>query len=161
MTTDRLNELKAKLEALRFTRQADDYCDLLELIDAEQSRLDNPGSQSDGYHTFDELYDQRAVLFAALCRAYPDKAWRSKLHHDGTMFDGGYFIVGIETIKGQYTYHYKLHRWDLYDDCKTLDRAPEWDGHTDKDVKRLLFLPDAEQSRQSVTELKKVDDDHE
>lgn len=122
-----------------------------EMAKAEIARQSNPGSQSDGYHTFDELYDQRAVLFAALCRAYPDKAWRSKLHHDGTMFDGGYFIVGIETIKGQYTYHYKLNRWDLYDCCKTLDRAPEWDGHTDKDVERLLFLPDGE-SQQNVTD---------
>ncbi len=31
--------------------------------------------------------------------------------------------------------------WDLFN-CKELDKAPEWDGHTDEDVKRLLSLPD-------------------
>lgn len=99
------------------------------------------GSTSDGYHTFDELYHHRAVLFSALCYAYKDKAWRAKKHHDGSMFGDDWFICGVETPQGQYTYHYHISEcWDLFDFCKTLDNAPEWDGHQPKDVDRLLSL---------------------
>lgn len=94
---------------------------------------------SDGYHTFHELYNQRAILFATICNSYHGLAWKSKKHHDGTMFDGGYFIVGILTPQGQYTYHYKMEYWDKFK-VNILEYAPEWDGHTDKDVERLLSL---------------------
>ena len=57
------------------------------------------GDTSDGYHTFNELYHHRAVLFSVICNAHPDIAWKSKKHHDGTMYDG-MFIVGIETVLG-------------------------------------------------------------
>lgn len=100
----------------------------------------NTDDISDGYHTFGSLYYQRLILFAALVNSHKDISWKSKLHHDGKVpFDGGWFIVGIETPKGSYTYHYDLNYWDLFE-CKELDRAPEWDGHTDKDVERLLSL---------------------
>lgn len=105
----------------------------------------NTEKMSDGYHSYKELYDQRALLFAALCHAYPNKSWRSLKHSDGTMFEGGYFICGIETPKGQYTYHYTDDKWDLFYFCKTLEFAPEWDGHTEKDAYRLLFLHETEQ----------------
>jgi hypothetical protein len=89
----------------------------------------NPGEISDGYHTFNELYHHRAVLFSVICNLYPEKCWKSKLHHDGSMFDG-MFIVGIETNEGQATYHYDVDPYWDYFDVKVLDRAPEWDGHT-------------------------------
>ena len=54
------------------------------------------GETSDGYHTFNELYHHRAVLFSVIVANYPDRAWKSKKHHDGTMYDG-MFIVGIDT----------------------------------------------------------------
>ena len=95
---------------------------------------------SDGFHTFDSLYHQRAVLFAALIKAHRDKAWKSWKHEDGEdCFGGGWFIVGIDTPKGSYTYHYEEKYWGLFD-CITLERAKHWDGHTDKDVTRLLSL---------------------
>ena len=61
-------------------------------------------------------------------------------HHDGTMYDG-MFIVGIETPKGQATYHYDIDPyWDMFD-CKELDRAPEWDGHSPADaIERIATL---------------------
>ena len=85
---------------------------------------------SDGHHTFGELYHHRAVLSAALFHAYKEIAWKSKKHHDDDdpMFDD-MFIVGIETPKGQATYHYHLEYWDLFD-VPELERAPEYDGHT-------------------------------
>lgn len=87
------------------------------------------GETSDGYHTFDELYDHRAKLFSVVVRDHRELAWKSMLHHDGTMYDG-MFIVGVETPRGQATYHYDVDPyWDVFD-CEELDRAPEWDGHT-------------------------------
>lgn len=87
------------------------------------------GNTSDGYHTFNELYHHRAVLFSVIVENFAARAWKSKLHADGTMYDG-MFVVGIETPDGQATYHYDIDPyWDLFR-CKEVDRAPEWDGHT-------------------------------
>lgn len=87
------------------------------------------GDTSDGYHTFNELYHHRAVLFSVIVKAFSDKAWKSLRHHDGTMYDG-MFIVGIDTPEGQATYHYDIDPyWDMFE-CRELERAPEWDGHT-------------------------------
>lgn len=98
----------------------------------ELNALDVPaitGETSDGYHTFNELYHHRAVLFSVIVKAFPGMAWKAKLHHDGTMYDG-MFIVGIETPDGQATYHYDIEPyWDMFE-CKELEYAPEWDGHT-------------------------------
>ena len=43
------------------------------------------GEMSDGYHTFNGLYYQRMVLFAALVKAHKDKAWKSWRHEDGEL----------------------------------------------------------------------------
>lgn len=93
---------------------------------------------SDGYHTFEELYYHRMMLFVIVCNQNKEKAWKSKMHDDGTMFDD-YFIVGVKTPKGQYTYHYHLDYWPLFT-VKELDLAPKWDGHTPSDITRLLTL---------------------
>lgn len=101
------------------------------------------GEVSDGYHTFNELYRHRAYLFATVVNQNPEIAWKSKKHDDGTMFDG-MFIVGIETEYGQATYHYDLELWDLYN-CKELNYAPKWDGHTADDaIERILTLGEKE-----------------
>lgn len=98
------------------------------------------GEMSDGYHTFNGLYYQRMVLFAALVNAYNDKAWKSWKHEDGeSCFGGGWFIVGIDTPQGAYTYHYEDKYWNWFE-CKELPVAKHWDGHTEEDVTRLLSL---------------------
>jgi len=97
----------------------------------------------DGFHTFDELYEHRIRLFIALCRyfirgkaSYDSRnVWISRLHSDGTSFDGQ-FIMGIGEEKGnQITYHLPISYWD---ECVTmaqeLDCAPKYDGHTPADV---------------------------
>lgn len=94
---------------------------------------------SDGYHTFKELYYHRMILFLTIQKANKDISWKSKQHHDGTMFDDS-FIVGIETPEGQYSYHYKLEFWDLFKDIRELDFAPKYDGHKPSDIGRLLSL---------------------
>ncbi len=95
---------------------------------------------SDGYHTMDELYDHRIALYIALCReigcrwGQKNNVWRSKLHSDGTSFEG-WFILGIYTEKGnQITYHLPLKNWDDTAFAQTRDKAPEFDGHTSADV---------------------------
>lgn len=106
----------------------------------EIAGIDDIGDLSDGYHTFNGLYYQRAVLFAALVTAYKDKAWKSMKHEDGEpCFGGGWFIVGIDTPEGSYTYHYETKDWNMFD-CEELPVAKHWDGHTEKDVTRLLSL---------------------
>jgi len=97
------------------------------------------GETSDGYHTFNELYHHRAILFSIICKKYP-LAWKSKKHHDGTMYEG-MFIVGIETPNGQATYHYDIDPyWNMFD-VKELETAPEWDGHSpDEAIERIAGL---------------------
>lgn len=78
------------------------------------------GRVSDGYHTFDELYDHRIALFIALCRKVvrleelaPSEVsvWRSLKHFVGPMFEG-HFIMGIHSPAcGLITYHLPLARW--------------------------------------------------
>ena len=94
---------------------------------------------SDGYHTFDELYFHRMILFSIICNQNKEKAWKSKLHDDGTMYDN-YFIVGITTPEGQYSYHYHMEYWGHFEGIKELERAPKWDGHQPKDITRLISL---------------------
>ena len=105
------------------------------------------GNTSDGYHTFNELYHHRAVLFSVIVGNFATRAWKSKLHADGTMYEG-MFIVGIETPDGQATYHYDVEPyWNLFR-CKEVDRAPEWDGHTpDQAIERIGKLVDCETDR--------------
>lgn len=105
------------------------------------------GNTSDGYHTFNELYHHRAVLFSVIVENFAARAWKSKLHADGTMYEG-MFIVGIETPDGQATYHYDVEPyWNLFR-CKEVDRAPEWDGHTqDQAIERIGKLVDCKTDR--------------
>lgn len=94
------------------------------------------GKISDGYHTFDELYEHRHWLFINLLNAHP-KSWKSQLHHDKTKYEG-MFIAGIFTDYGdQITYHMP---WDLWHKvkCRVLPTAPTWDKHTPKDVIKRL-----------------------
>jgi hypothetical protein len=97
-------------------------------------------SISDGYHTFDELYEHRITLYIALCRwlfnalAKRSDVWRSQVHSDGSNYDG-WFLLGINKEKGkQITYHIPNERWEETEFAETLDKAPEFDGHTSADV---------------------------
>lgn len=100
------------------------------------------GDLSDGYHTFNNLYFQRCMLFKQIVHDHKDRAWKTRFHEDGEpCFGGGWFLVAIDTPNGAYGYHYEDKYWDLFD-CEELPRAKHWDGYTEKDVDRLLSLPD-------------------
>lgn len=105
------------------------------------------GELSDGFHTFNGLYEQRMILFASLVKAYKDKAWKSYRHEDGEYcFGGGWFIVGIDTPEGSYTYHYENKYWDMFD-CVDLPRAKHWDGHTEDDAETRLMSLEPERKK--------------
>src|SRR3990167_9044607 len=91
----------------------------------------------DGYHTFDELYEHRHTLWIAFCEVnyseFSSNIWRSKLHSDGSSFDG-WFILGFREEKGeQMSYHLPIRLWEATNFAKTLEKAPEFDGHTSDD----------------------------
>ena len=110
----------------------------------EAAHVDEIDDVSDGFHTFRQLYYQRMMLFATIVKQNKDKAWKSLRHEDGELcFGGGWFIVGIDTPEGSYTYHYEDNYYSLFD-CEELERGKHWDGHTEKDVTRLLSLPSAQ-----------------
>lgn len=97
------------------------------------------GKISDGYHTFDELYEHRCVLFLALMASKPGLSWFSSLHDDGSDFPG-WFIAGMTLPGGAVTYHFPNALWYLAEasGAQLLERAPKWDGHKAADVVERL-----------------------
>ncbi len=108
-------------------------------------RLPFKGNISDGYHTFDELYEHRIVIYIAMCKGInlltDLPVWKSKKHSDGSVWDG-WFLLGIHTEQGeQITYHLPESKWNDCNFAKELDCAPFFDGHTSADVlKRIASL---------------------
>lgn len=98
----------------------------------------------DEYHTIKELYEHRMYLNIALFHAWHNlgekcgfKVIKSLFHNDGTMFEGGYFVVMAITPQGQISYHYNLKYWDKFK-IEELDKAFPYDGHTSNDVQERL-----------------------
>lgn len=114
--------------------------ELINRIIADEKRLYNldMGGISDTYHTFDELYNHRMILFITILSQNKHLSWKSRLHYDGTMYDD-FFIAGITTRYGQFTYHFHEKYWNWFS-VGERERAPEFDGHTSDDVMRLLSL---------------------
>lgn len=115
--------------------------DVVEYIQAEDV--------GDEYHTITELYEHRHALFCALCNSLDKltplasqfRAWKSRYHNDGTMYDG-WFIAGIDKrgieSRSSITYHLPLSLWDKFRIIE-LPRAPEFDGHSSSDVIERLY----------------------
>ena len=115
-------------------------------IKADKEGKINMGEVSDGYHTFNELYDYRALYNAAFFNSlavyvenmgYWDVDYdvhKSKKHSDGEeCFGGGWFVVMAELPTGQISNHYPMKDWDLFH-IPEKEKANKWDGHTSKDV---------------------------
>jgi len=146
MMDDLVSRLRARAEREDFyyPHAGDILTEAADAIEELSKRPEIPttgiGDLSDGYHTFNGLYYQRMALFAALVNAHQNRAWKSWKHEDGKpCFDGGWFIVGIDTPQGSYTYHYEDKYWDWFE-CEELPAGKHWDGHTEEDVIRLLSL---------------------
>jgi hypothetical protein len=102
------------------------------------------GKVSDGYHSFDDLYEARSVLTAALLNTLTKtgvetcKSWK---HSDGeACFGGGWFIVMADLPTGQISFHYPAKDWERFN-IPVLETGWVWDGHQTSDVlDRLLQL---------------------
>lgn len=103
---------------------------------------------TDGYHTMQELYDVRLALCVNLFNAMSltdegrlmgcSSVVKSKLHNDGTMFDG-YFVIAAFLDNRQISFHYELKHWDRFQ-IPEVERVPwEYDGHTTQDVIQRLM----------------------
>lgn len=91
------------------------------------------GNISDGYHTFNELYDHRCLLWINICLMTPNTSYLVKEHYVG------WFLLGNETPYGQVSYHCPNKYLPLVKSIK--ERKVEYDGHTSPDViKRLEQL---------------------
>lgn len=100
---------------------------------------EDKGNISDGYHTFNELYDHRCHLFIALMRSNPAISWRANNHSDGSNYTD-WFVAGMHLPTGDISYHLPNWMWEMLDRCgiKTSLRAPEFDGHSSSDVVKRL-----------------------
>lgn len=115
---------------------------------------------SDGYHSYDELYEFRMLYNAALFNEWA-AAWREQKdafhyselatglvkydahkswrHHDGEeCFGGGWFIVVAVLPTGQISNHYKAKYWDLFKVPEVEKAKYPFDGHTARDVAQRL-----------------------
>lgn len=118
-------------------------------------------SISDGYHSFDILYDFRMLLQANLFNLWANidatcyehgiiegravtplySPHKSLRHHDGELCFGGnedgspsYFIVVALLPDGQISNHYKIEHWSKFK-IPAHDKALfPFDGHDDKDA---------------------------
>ena len=100
------------------------------------------GEISDGYHTFNELYEYRLLYNAAFFNEFAKQelydVHKSKKHSDGKeCFDGSWFIVMAELPTGQISNHYELKDWELFQ-VPEKEKANKWDGHTPQDVAQRM-----------------------
>lgn len=116
-----------------------------------EKNTEDIGEISDGYHTFNELYDYRMLYNAAFFNslAYYDEweegNWhteydvhKSKKHSDGEdCFGGGWFIVMAELPTGQISNHYEMKYWDLFK-IPEKEKANKYDGHTPQQAAERL-----------------------
>lgn len=94
---------------------------------------------SDGWHTFEELYEFRKLYNALLFNEWAlqglNNVHKSLKHFDGEdCFGGGWFIVIAELPTGQISNHYKVEDWDLFNVPATEKALVQYDGHTAQDV---------------------------
>ena len=101
------------------------------------------GDVSDGYHTFNELYEFRKVYNAALFNEWASQGkydvHKSMKHYEGEeCFGGGWFIVVAVLPSGQISNHYEMKDWDLFRIPQQEKALFPFDGHTAADVLNRL-----------------------
>ncbi len=91
------------------------------------------GQISDGYHTFDELYDHRNLLFINLCLSRSNTCWYKE---DDAAYPG-WFCLYMKTLHGQISYHIPNKYLPLVEG-KLTGKQQSWDKHTKDDVLTIL-----------------------
>jgi hypothetical protein len=125
--------------------------------------IEDKGNISDGYHTFNELYEYRllynASMFNELAKQGLYDVHKSKKHSDGTIpfDDENWFIVQAELPTGQISNHYEMKDWDLFN-VPEKEKANPYDGHTPQDVAKRLrnFLTPKSQYPKTYEECAKL-----
>jgi hypothetical protein len=114
---------------------------------------------SDGYHSFNELYEIRKAYNAALFNEWakqtiknPDfgkkgeppfiykyNVHKSLKHNDDSLcFGGGWFIVCAKLPSGQISNHYPIKDWELFNIPIEEKAKFAFDGHDTNDVIQRL-----------------------
>jgi hypothetical protein len=97
--------------------------------------MEDKSKISDGYHTFEELYDHRHVLFLTLCLLHHEKAaW--KWDYDGTEW----FCLYLELPNGQISYHLPASLVGFVEGVIPEKPDYEFDGHKSSDVVNRLGI---------------------
>jgi hypothetical protein len=106
-------------------------CDVLESLQLRK-RIQESGV-SDGYHTFEELYDHRCLLFINLCMAQPRKcAYKIDPNFEG------WPALYLELPCGQISYHVPAKFLPLFQNTIERDDNYFYDGHKSEDVLEQL-----------------------
>ena len=102
------------------------------------------GDLSDGYHTFDELYEHRCLLFLVIARACSDRFyWKPDFE--------GWFCLYWESPEGQISYHIPNKFLHLIEDHIERDDEHVFDGHKSPDVlNRLKRIVEFSNSKEKV-----------
>jgi len=96
-------------------------------------KIDDIENFSDGYHTFNELYEFRKLYNALLFKEWKKngkyEVYKSKRHYNGEeCFGGDWFIVVAILPTGQISNHYEMKDWDLFDIPEYEKSKYEFDG---------------------------------
>lgn len=94
--------------------------------------MENKGEISDGYHTFNELYEHRNLLFITLCL---EQAGCCYWNRNGDY--EGYFCLHRDTPYGSISYHIPDKYLPLIEDAIEFEEIA-WDGHTSQDALERL-----------------------
>ena len=117
--------------------------DMIEEFVEEETKPKDMGEVSDGYHTFNELYEYRmlynAAFFNELAKQGLYDVHKSRKHSDGEypFGDSNWFIVMAELPTGQISNHYEMKDWDKFQ-IPEKEVANKWDEHSPRDVAERL-----------------------
>lgn len=94
------------------------------------------------HQSYEELYQQKIILFCTLCNCFKGQSWKSKKSFNDEIepINSDVFIAGIQTPKGNVMYYIKQKYWELFE-IKELERAPLCDYYTEQErLMRILSL---------------------
>lgn len=92
---------------------------------------------SDDYHTLQELYKHRNLLFVNLINVNHGISFKTKHYIDNNPVEEGWFIAYMNSVAGQISYHLPIDLWNL---CRVdeVPFNPNFDGHTSENVLERL-----------------------
>ena len=117
--------------------------EMIECKVEDETKPKDMGEMSDGYHTFNELYEYRMLYNAALFNEFAKQGLydvhKSRKHSDGEypFGDSNWFIVMAELPTGQISNHYEMKDWDKFQ-IPEKPLANKWDEHSPRDVAERL-----------------------